>query len=75
MADISSIQEHMEVVGNDGAHVGTVDYVEDGARIKLTKSDSTDGMHHYLANDQVASVDDKVHLTCAASEANLTVAD
>jgi hypothetical protein len=33
------IKEHMEVVGSDGQHVGTVDGVEDD-RIKLTKSDS-----------------------------------
>ena len=29
------IKEHMEVIGADGVHVGTVDGVEDG-RIKLT---------------------------------------
>jgi hypothetical protein len=38
MADISKIKEHMEVIGADGAHVGTVDRVE-GKRIKLTKAD------------------------------------
>jgi hypothetical protein len=30
------IKEHMEVIGADGVHVGTVDKVE-GRRIKLTK--------------------------------------
>jgi len=30
------IKEHMEVIGADGVHVGTVDKVE-GGRIKLTK--------------------------------------
>ena len=30
------IKEHMEVIGADGVHVGTVDKVE-GDRIKLTK--------------------------------------
>jgi hypothetical protein len=33
------IKEHMEVIGADGVHVGTVDKVE-GSRIKLTKKDS-----------------------------------
>ena len=33
------IREHMEVIGADGVHVGTVDHV-DGDRIKLTKGDS-----------------------------------
>jgi hypothetical protein len=48
MIDPSKIQEHMEVVGSDGAHVGTVDRVE-GQRIKLTKSDpAAGGEHHYI---------------------------
>ena len=33
------IKEHMEVIGADGVHVGTVDKME-GNRIKLTKKDS-----------------------------------
>ena len=44
MGDLSKIREHMEVVGADGAHVGTVDRVE-GDRIKLTKADSGEGAH------------------------------
>ncbi len=36
------IREHMEVIGADGGHVGTVDKVE-GDRIKLTKKDDPDG--------------------------------
>ena len=39
MSDASNIREHMEVIGADGVHVGTVDHVE-GDRIKLTKKDS-----------------------------------
>ena len=42
MTDTSKIREHMEVVGADGVHVGTVDKV-DGKRIKLTKVDSGEG--------------------------------
>jgi hypothetical protein len=44
MADLSKIQEHAEVIGADGVHVGTVDKVE-GNRIKLTKQDSGQGSH------------------------------
>ena len=44
MADINQIKEHMEVIGADGVHVGTVDKVE-GDRIKLTKKDSGEGSH------------------------------
>ena len=39
MTDMSKIKEHMEVIGADGVHVGTVDRVENN-RIKLVKSDS-----------------------------------
>ena len=51
MTDLSQIREHMEVIGADGVHVGTVDKVE-GERIKLTKLDSGQGAHkghhHYI---------------------------
>ena len=41
---MQDIKEHMEVIGADGVHVGTVDKVE-GGRIKLTKQDSGEGAH------------------------------
>ena len=52
MSDASTIREHMEVIGADGVHVGTVDKVE-GNRIKLTKKDSGQGSHegHHLFID------------------------
>ena len=40
----SKIKEHMEVIGADGVHLGTVDRVENG-RIKLTKAGSGEGRH------------------------------
>ena len=61
MADLSKIQEHAEVIGADGVHVGTVDKAE-GNRIKLTKKDSGqgshEGHHHYISGGLVASVED-----------------
>jgi uncharacterized protein DUF2171 len=42
--DEMEIKEHMEVIGADGVHVGTVDKVE-GGRIKLTKKDAGEGSH------------------------------
>jgi hypothetical protein len=69
MAAISDIREHMEVVGSDGQHVGTVDHMDDQGRIKLTKSDSSDGQHHYLDMDLVDHVDQHVHLSVSAEEA------
>lgn len=60
MADTSKIREHMEVVGADGVHVGTVDHIE-GDRIKLTKKDSGEGRHrghhHYIPSSLIAEVD------------------
>jgi hypothetical protein len=51
------IREHMEVADAAGQHVGTVDEVNDD-QIKLTRSDSTDGAHHYIPVDQVEKIDD-----------------
>lgn len=73
MADANAIKEHMEVIGADGVHVGTVDRVE-GDRIKLTKKDSGaqvegaegshEGHHHFISLGLVADVEgDKVRLS------------
>ena len=60
------IKEHMEVADAQGQHVGTVDDVE-GDRIKLTKSDSSDSIHHYLSMDDVEKIDDnRVYLKTGA---------
>ena len=73
MADMSKIKEHMEVIGADGAHVGTVDRVE-GHRIKLTKRDSGEGSHkghhHYVPAGLVADIEgNKVRLSANADVA------
>lgn len=69
MIDSAKIREHMDVVGSDGAHVGTVDGL-DGQRIKLTKSDSAaGGEHHFIALADVASVDQSVKLSKTAADA------
>jgi hypothetical protein len=51
----------MEIVGNDGQHVGIVDRVEDD-EIKLSKTDAPDRLHHFLPLANVEYVDDRVHL-------------
>ncbi|WP_066556156.1 DUF2171 domain-containing protein [Croceicoccus bisphenolivorans] len=51
------IKEHMEVTDSTGQHVGTVDEVE-GERIKLTRTDSSDNMHHFLKLEDVDRIDD-----------------
>ena len=56
MVNPSEIQEHMEVKGSDGSHIGTVDHL-DGNRIKLTRSDpASGGEHHYLGLDLVDEI-------------------
>jgi hypothetical protein len=69
MSDLSGIREHMEVIGADGVHIGTVDRVE-GGRIKLKKSDAYgrhEGHHHYIELGFVAGVEgDKVRLSANA---------
>ena len=66
MADLSQIREHMEIIGADGVHLGTVDRVE-GERIKLVKADSGmahTGHHHFIPGGLVADVEgDQVRLS------------
>ena len=73
MSGFEEIQEHMEVIGADGVHVGTVDHL-DGDRIKLTKADSGEGSHkghhHYISRGLVAGIEgDKVRLSANADVA------
>jgi hypothetical protein len=73
MTNTSEIREHMEVIGADGAHIGTVIRLE-GNRIKLAKKDSGQGSHrghhHYIPTALVAQVEgDKVRLSANADVA------
>ena len=80
MTDASAIREHMEVIGADGARIGTVDRV-DGDRIKLTKVEgfgeqmeaaegSHAGHHHYISLGLVAGVEgDQVRLSATGANA------
>ncbi len=64
------VKEHMEVVGSDDKHVGTVDHMEGTDRIKLAKTDpSAGGKHHFLPIDFVDYVDSKVHLNKTSRQA------
>jgi hypothetical protein len=62
MANVANIAEHMEVLSSDGKHVGTVDHMEGNDMIKLTRSDSMDGQHHFIPVDWVSDVSDRVRL-------------
>ena len=66
--DTGRIAEHMDVIASDGAKIGTVDHL-DGERIKLTKSASPDGQHHFIPLAWVDHVDTHVHLNKPHAEA------
>ena len=79
MVDTSMIEEHMDVIGADGVHVGTVDRVE-GDRIKLTKKGSSaeiegaagehEGHHHYISTGLVADIEENaVRLSATGANA------
>jgi len=69
MIDTKKIKEHMEVCGADGAHVGMVDHLDGGSRIKLTKNDpKAGGQHHLIPVDWIDKVDDKIRLKKSAKE-------
>lgn len=73
MTDPSQIREHMEIIGADGVHIGTVDKV-DGDRIKMTKADSGShgDHHHYVSLGLVAEVEgDRVRLSATGASAVL----
>lgn len=69
--DITLLQEHMEVVGSDGEHVGTIDHIE-GDSIKLTKNDpAAQGQHHRIPLTWVTSLDgDTARLSLTAEQAH-----
>jgi hypothetical protein len=70
---MKEIKEHMEVIGADGVHIGTIDRIE-GNRIKLTKKDGGEGSHkghhHFIDKGLIADVEgDKVRLSANANVA------
>ena len=70
MAKTEDIEEHMEVLGSDGKHVGIVDHLEGAARIKLAKDDpKAGGRHHFIPLDWVDRVDAHVHLNKPSRDA------
>ncbi|HEY8592682.1 MAG TPA: DUF2171 domain-containing protein [Sphingomicrobium sp.] len=69
MSSLDQIREHMEIIGADGAHLGTVDRVE-GDRIKMIRNDSGvahGDHHHYVPAGLVAEVEgEQVRLSANA---------
>jgi hypothetical protein len=67
---LGQIREHMEVVGSDDEHVGTVDRAA-GERLILTKSDpESGGVHHSLSCSEIDRIEgDRVILDLTAEQA------
>ncbi len=73
MSILEQVKPHMDVIGAEGAHVGTVHSVE-GDRIKLalTESGPHGGHHHYLSVGLVAEIEgDKIRLSANGANAVL----
>jgi hypothetical protein len=70
MMFVDKIREGLEIVGSDGAHVGTVDALA-GQLLKLKSSDpASGGTHHYLDLALVSGIEgDTVTLLVPAAEA------
>ncbi len=70
MVNASQIEEHYEVVGSDGHHVGKVDHVI-GDQIELAKMDVAAGFkHHVIPLSWATRVEEsKVFLSLTADEA------
>jgi hypothetical protein len=54
------IKPHMPVVSSNDRRFATVDHLESGDTIKLTRD--TNGQHHYIPLGWVTKVDDEVHI-------------
>lgn len=67
---LGQVREHMDVIGKDDEHVGTVDKIA-GDRLILTKSDpESGGVHHSLSCSDIDRVEgDRVILDCSADDA------
>jgi hypothetical protein len=64
------VQDHMEVVGSDGEHVGTVDHKESAEQIILTEDDpNAGGLPHLISLKWVDYVDAKIHLNKSSKKA------
>jgi hypothetical protein len=67
---LDHVREHMEVVGKDDEHIGTVDRIA-GDRIILTQSDpESGGAHHSLSCSDIDRIEgNKLILDCSADDA------
>ena len=58
--DPTTIKEHMPVICSEGEQIATVDHLDAGDTIKLTKDKQ--GQHHWIPLAWVSRVDEHVHI-------------
>ena len=58
--DTTQIREHMPVVCSNGGQFATVDHLDAGDTIKLTRDEN--GQHHWIPLSWVTRVDAHVHI-------------
>ena len=58
--DPQQIKEHMPVICSGGDQFATVDHLDTGNTIKLTKDEQ--GQHHWIPLGWVSRVDEHVHI-------------
>lgn len=63
-----SILSCMPVLDSRGNRVGVVDQVGQDGEIRLSRSASPDGLHHYIPPDWIAQVDNAVRLNKCCAE-------
>ena len=70
MAVPKKIEQNMEVVGRDGAHVGIVERIEGTGEIKLANDDpDAAGQERYIPLAWLVHTEIKVHLKLTGDEA------
>jgi hypothetical protein len=68
-SSLRDVQEHQEVVGSDGQHIGTVDHIR-GDHILLTRTDKDAGGHHHsIPSSWIVQVGDKIEVNRTAAQA------
>ena len=69
MAALAMIKPQMEVLGSDGAHVGTVDRIVGTGEVELAKDDpDAGGEAHVIPLNWIVHVEMKVHLRQPGAE-------